>query len=133
MFFVILQIEISGLRSQKSALEDRLGQLTEDFTVVHARADSVVEMCRQLEKSRDEAVECQKKLRSDLKASQKFNASSYRSDGSAINNGQLVLRAQSSGTEKANKTQKSSKNFTTVKNFQLSHFPHFPLLLCVFC
>ena len=99
MFCVILQIEISGLRSQKSALEDRLGQLTEDFTVVHARADSVVEMCKQLEKSRDEAVECQKKLRSDLKASQKFNAS-YRSDGSASNNGQLVLRAQSSGMEK---------------------------------
>ena len=92
--YLILQIEISGLRSQKSALEDRLGQLTEDFTVVHARADSVVEMCRQLEKSRDEAMEGQKKLRSDLKASQKFNASSFRSDGSAINNGQMVLRAQ---------------------------------------
>lgn len=99
----ILQIEISGLRSQKSALEDRLGQLTEDFTVVHARADSVVEMCRQLEKSRDEAMEGQKKLRSDLKASQKFNASSFRSDGSAMNSGQMVLRAQTSGKDKEKK------------------------------
>lgn len=49
----MLKVEINDLRQQKISLEDRFSQLSEDFTVVNAKAESFRILYKQLEDSRD--------------------------------------------------------------------------------
>lgn len=49
----MLKVEINDLRQQKISLEDRFSQLSEDFTVVTARAEGFGILYKQLEDSRD--------------------------------------------------------------------------------
>ena len=78
----ILKVEITDLRRQRTVLEDRITQLSDDFTVIHAKSDSLVQQNKQLELIKDEAIEGQNKLRIDLKALQKSGTAAFRLDSS---------------------------------------------------
>ena len=74
----LFKAEISDLRWHKSSLEDRLSQLSEDFTIVHSKAEGLAQQIRSLEISRNNAVEDQSKLKVDYKILQQSISSSFQ-------------------------------------------------------
>jgi DNA repair exonuclease SbcCD ATPase subunit len=75
------KVEVSDFKRQKASLEDRLTILTDDLSSMNAKADSLRQLCRQLEQSRDEALDSQQRLRGELKTLQAGVAASARLDG----------------------------------------------------
>jgi chromosome segregation ATPase len=53
----------------------------EDFASASAKAAALAGMCQQLERTRDDALEGQKKLRADLKSAQQSVTSTFRLEG----------------------------------------------------
>ena len=74
----LLKAEILELRHQRTTLEDRLSQLADDFAVMKAKSDSLTTLCRQMELARDEALEGQAKLRSEMKVMQQSVTATFR-------------------------------------------------------
>ena len=66
------------MRHQRTTLEDRLSQLSDDFAVMKAKSDSLTTLCRQMELTRDEALEGQAKLRSEMKVMQQSVTATFR-------------------------------------------------------
>ena len=76
----LFKAEISDLRWHKSSLEDRLSQLSEDFTIIHSKAEGFAQQIRSLEISRDNAAEHESKLELDYKILQQSISSSFGLD-----------------------------------------------------
>ena len=74
----LLKAEILELRHQRTTLEDRLTQLSDDFAVMKAKSDSLTTLCRQMELTRDEALEGQARLRSEMKVMQQSVTATFR-------------------------------------------------------
>ena len=67
---MLLKADITELRKIKTVLEDKVTQLHEDLTTYKTKSDSLTTLCRQMELTRDEALEGQAKLRSEMKVMQ---------------------------------------------------------------
>ena len=65
-----MKADITELRKLKTVLEDKVSQLSEDVTSYKTKSDSLTTLCRQMELARDEALEGQAKLRSEMKVMQ---------------------------------------------------------------
>ena len=76
----LFKAEISDLRWHKSSLEDRLSQLSEDFTIIHSKAEGFAQQIRSLEISRENAAEHESKLKLDYKILQQSISSSFGLD-----------------------------------------------------
>ena len=67
---MLLKSDITELRKLKTVMEDKVTQLNEDLTSYKTKSDSLTMLCRQMELTRDEALEGQAKLRSEMKVLQ---------------------------------------------------------------
>eukprot|EP01041_Mallomonas_annulata_P003274 gene3274-6482_t len=74
--------DAAALRSQVGGLEDRLSSVNDELAASIAKSDGLLKMCKQLEQTRQEAVETCNKLRTDLRGMQQAVTSSYRLEAS---------------------------------------------------
>ena len=76
----LLKAEILELRHQRTTLEDRLSQLTDDFQAMQAKANNLAILCRHVEQGRDEAVEGQNRLRGEIRLMKESFSQTFRQD-----------------------------------------------------
>ena len=70
--------DVAALRSQCATLEDRATSASEELSTAHAKSDSLSKICKQLEDSRQEALDTVNRLRTEMRGMQQAMTSTYR-------------------------------------------------------
>ena len=77
-----LKSEIAVLKSEIAALEDRYSSIKDDLQDSRAQQEAMSRTCQQLERSRQDALDSQNKLRADLSNMQQTVNATYRLESS---------------------------------------------------
>lgn len=77
-----LKSEIASLKSEIASFEDRYSALNDDLQDSRAQQEAMLRTCQQLERSRQDALDMQSKLRADLSNMQQTVNATYRLESS---------------------------------------------------